>query len=175
MITLFLISLIIFLAGIAAIVLHYGIPSSISESYYLLPQKWRLAAFYAWMLAVALPLMICWLDISEGTFQAPVFFGCILLVFIGVAAPFRDNVQVRNVHVVCTVACVLFTQTWIAIYTPFWLFSIVFALLAVPIGLKTRGISGDMHRSALVFFLELAAFMSVYVAVWGYGHAHGIC
>lgn len=164
--TLFFISLIIFVLGVAAATLRYGVPASVSEVYYLLPAKWRLAAFYGWMLGVSAPLMVFWLDVSEGTFQAPVFFGCVLLAFVGVAAPFRESAQVRRVHVVCTVACVLCSQAWIALYTPFWVFSVALGLLLGAVGLKTTGVSGDgRRRAATLFFLELAAFVSVYIAV----------
>ncbi|KAA6307377.1 hypothetical protein EZS27_040955, partial [termite gut metagenome] len=117
MITLFFISLIAFALGLSFITLKYGIPASISESYYLLPKKINAPVFYGWTILVALPLVIFWLDISEGTAQPLVFFGCALLGGVGVAAQFKDKGQTKNIHFICAALCALLTQIWIFIYT----------------------------------------------------------
>jgi hypothetical protein len=170
MITLFFISLIAFVSGIAAVTLKYGIPASVSESYYLLPSKISLPVFYGWTLLTAIPLVIFWLNISAGTAQALIFFGCTFLLFVGAAAPFKDRGITNKVHVVSAVLCALLTQIWVFIYTPFWIFSLALAGLFAVFGYVTKGASGGKRTSvnSLTFFLELAAFLSVYIAVYGY-------
>jgi hypothetical protein len=91
MTVLFCFSPAVFAAGMAAGVLKYGIPESVSESYYLLPPKIRLPVFYGRTVPVAVPPVIFRLDISGGTVRAPVFFGCAAPVFTGAAAPFKDG------------------------------------------------------------------------------------
>jgi hypothetical protein len=174
MTALFFISLIIFVSGIAAITLKYGIPSSISESYYLLPKSVRLPVFYGWTVLVSIPLIIFWLSISEGTVQALVFFGCAFLVGVGAAAPFKDKGQTEKVHFTCAALCALLTQIWIFIYTPFWAFSLALVVLFTALGYRTKGALGGGRTSinSITFFLELAAFLSVYVGVYGFYKIH---
>jgi hypothetical protein len=177
MTALFFISLIAFILGLAAITLKYGIPESISESYYLLPPKIRLPVFYGWTILVAIPLVMFWLNMSEGTAQPLIFFGCAFLVFVGVAAPFKEKGMTNKVHVISAGLCALLTQIWIFIYTPFWVFSLAVVILFAAIGYKTKGVlgGGKTAISSLTFFLELAAFLSVYIGVYGYYklHSHG--
>ena len=170
MITLFFISLLFFVFGITAITLKYGVPSSISESYYLLPKAISLPVFYLWTIAVALPLVMFWLDISTGTTQALVFFGCTFLLGVGAAAPFKEKGQTQKVHIISATLCALLTQIWIFIYTPFWFFSLALTIIFFAIGLKTKGALGGNKTStnSITFFLELAAFVSVYIAVYGF-------
>jgi len=170
MITLFYISLAFFILGISAITLKYGIPASISESYYLLPKTIRLFVFYVWTIAVALPFVVFWLDISKGTAQAFVFFGCIFLVGVGAAAPFKEIGQTQKIHITCAILCALLTQIWIFIYTPFWIFTLSLTILFFTFGLRTKGALEDGKTSinSMTFFLELACFISCYIAVYGY-------
>jgi hypothetical protein len=170
MTALFLISLIIFVFGVVVITLKYGIPESISESYYLLPAKIRLPVFYGWTIAVAIPLVIFWLIISGGTAQSLVFFGCVFLVGVGTAAPFRNQGLTRKVHFICAVLCALFTQIWVFLYTPFWIFTLMLIVIFSAFGFKVKGSLGDRktHINSLSFFLELAAFISVYIGIYGY-------
>jgi hypothetical protein len=170
MTALFFISLITFALGLAAITLKYGIPESISESYYLLPPKIRLPVFYGWTILVAMPLVIFWLNISGETAQALIFFGCTFLIFVGCSAPFKDKGMTHNVHVISASLCALLTQIWIFIYTPFWFFTLALTAIFFSFGLKTKGAlgSGKTSINSLTFFLELAAFLSVYFGVYGF-------
>jgi hypothetical protein len=176
MITLFFISLVAFIIGLTAVTLKYGIPASISESYYLLPKNVRVPIFYVWTILVALPLAIFWLDISEGTAQPLVFFGCVFLIGVGTAAPFKDKGQTENVHFICAGLCALLTQIWIFIYTPFWVFSLALVVLFTALGYSVKGALGGGRTAinSLTFFLELAAFLSVYIGVYGYYKLHCI-
>ncbi|MDR0420280.1 MAG: hypothetical protein LBH30_02340 [Prevotellaceae bacterium] len=170
MIELFFISLVVFVFGLAAITLKYGIPESISESYYLLPPKIRLPVFYGWTILVAIPLVVFWLNISGGTAQALVFFGCVFLIFVGTAAQFKDKGITNKVHVISASLCALFTQIWIFIYTPFWFFTLALTAIFFSFGLRIKGTlgSGKTSINSLTFFLELAAFLSVYFGVYGF-------
>jgi hypothetical protein len=170
MTALFFISLTAFVLGLSAITLKYGIPESISESYYLLPPKIRLPVFYGWTVLVAVPLVIFWLNISGGTAQALVFFGCVFLIFTGTAAQFKDKGITNKVHVTSALLCALLTQIWIFTYTPFGFFTLTLTAIFFSFGLRTKGASGSGKTSinSLTFFLELAAFLSVYFGIYGF-------
>jgi hypothetical protein len=53
--------------------------------------------FYGWTILVAIPLVIFWMDISTDTAQPLVFFGCVFLAGVGVAAQFKDR-GTQKVH-----------------------------------------------------------------------------
>ena len=168
MTVLFFISFFFFVAGIAATVWLYGVPSSVSAVYYLLPERFRTALFYAWTVAVAFPLTVFWLEVSKGSGQALIFLGCALVTGVGVTAAFRDR-SVRRAHILCSVGAVALTQAWICLFTPFWFFSVASVLPLCVTGSRVAAVSdGRERRSAWLFFLELAAFLSVYMSVYSF-------
>jgi hypothetical protein len=154
----------VFIAGLAWVLLRYGVPASISESYYLLPSKWRMAGFYGWMCATGFPLMAFWLNATQGdAMQALPFLSCALLVVTGAAAPFRDGGLVHTVHMYCAAGAALCSQLWLAFQTPYWVFSPCIGFMFGIAGVSAKGKTGDGRaRNCLVFFLELWAFMCIY-------------
>jgi hypothetical protein len=161
----YFISMAVFAVGVSAFMVLKGFPSSISAAYYGLPENWRMPLFYGWTVLVSLPLMVFWLDVSEGTFQAPVFFSTALLAGVGLAAPFRSGGMVARVHTVCASLCAVLASVWVFIYTPFWPTAVLLAFLALAAGEVATTVDGRRPR---LFFIELAAFVFVYTAVWGY-------
>lgn len=170
MIYLFVLSLAVFGAFIVAMLLKYGVPTSISESYYLLPDRVAHPTFAGFCLLTALPLMIFWLDCTaDTTFQFLVFFACAPLLFVGAAAAFKAVELTRRVHFTAAIICGVASQLWVVINTWWWIASIV--LFAAAFVLASRFSSVDSLRrkkSSLLFFVEVAAFLSTYVAVFAY-------
>ena len=62
---LIIISAAIFLVYMVAIIVRYGFPASVSDSFYLLPLKWN-AAFTLFCVSVAMTLLPAWLEKSPG-------------------------------------------------------------------------------------------------------------
>lgn len=153
--TLIIISAAVFLSYMVAIIARYGIPASVSESYYLLPLKWN-AAFTLFCVAVAMTLLPAWLDKSPGPLP---FLACAGLAFVGVAAKFRDDF-VEKTHVVAALLCGGFAQAWIVLCTPFWYLSLAFFLAG--------GWLAWRKRKQRIFWLETAAFLSTFLTVYLY-------
>jgi hypothetical protein len=171
MIALFFISLFTLLIYIAVVAHRFGVPESISESCYLFPKRGRLL-FWSWSCLTAIPLMIFWLNVSEETLQLLPFFSCSALVLVGTAGMFKED-SVRKVHVFAAILCASTSQLWIALFTPYWAISIVLASIFGIIGYRTKGVvrfEGEIRyaKNSITFFLEMAAFLSTYIAVYLY-------
>lgn len=168
MIGFYIVSLAFFLGYIAVIIARYGVPTSISESYYLVPSKWSTPVFYGFTIVTALPLLIFWLDCSEGTAQILIFLACASFAFVGVAGAFKQQ-GTRTIHFIAAGACALFSQIWIVIYTQLWPISIELFIIAILISLFVKGRDAEgRKRNAWLFFVEMAAFLSVYYVVLEY-------
>ena len=165
MIVFYIISLVVFVGYVTAIVARYGVPTSISESYYLMPKKYGAPIFSAFCLLVALPLMIYWFDASPEQWRFLVFLACAPLIFVGVACEFKADLT-STVHFVSAIASAVFSQLWIVINTPLWPVSVGLLLLALVASVCVKGRDADGNRrSAWLFWMELAAFVSPYVVL----------
>lgn len=90
MILLPIISIVMCLAYIIFIVLKYGVPVSLSETYYILPNKWDWM-FAAWTVLTSLPFSIYWFQSSPDNLKwIPVVVG-IALLMIGVSSCYKSG------------------------------------------------------------------------------------
>lgn len=90
MLSLPIISIISCFAYVFFIVFKYGVPVSLSETYYLLPNKWDWL-FSAWTILTAIPFGIYWFTIAEiGLKWIPVVV-MIALGMIGVADCYKSG------------------------------------------------------------------------------------
>ena len=90
MISLPIISIVMCFAYIIFILMKYGTPVSLSETYYILPNKWDWL-FAAWTVLTALPFSIYWFCISPtGLRWIPVTVA-IAVLMIGVASCYKSG------------------------------------------------------------------------------------
>ena len=68
MIALPIISIVCCIAYIIYVLLKYGVPVSISETYYLLPNKWDWL-FAAWSVLTSVPFGIYWYTVSPDNLK----------------------------------------------------------------------------------------------------------
>ena len=95
MISLPIISIVCCLAYIIFILFKYGVPVSLSETYYLLPSKWDWL-FAAWTTLTAAPLGIYWFTIApDGLKWIPVTTA-IAVLMIGVACCYKSGPKTMN-------------------------------------------------------------------------------
>ena len=164
-----MISILAFSGYLTAALCRFGVPTSVSETFYMWPAKYGKHLFFGFCLLVSVPLMIFWLDCSEGTLQFLIFFACAALAFVGVAAEFKGISLTRNVHYVAAGVCALCSQLWIALYTWWWIASIVLMIGAAILTRKIKGVDASGKKgSAAMFFFEVAAFLAAYIASLAY-------
>ncbi len=118
-----LIALGIFIAYNAVFIGLYGVPTSLSDTFYVYQSKKKGLGyiFSLMMFSMCFFLMPAWLSISDSfttwehnlTFLA--FFAAASIAFVGAAPAFR-NIGIENkVHMVAAKSCAVFAIAWCAI------------------------------------------------------------
>lgn len=147
------ISFTLFVVYVAAMIVAFGIPASISDTYYLLERKrrglgWLFTAF-CW--GVSLTLLPAWLDMTPEAYQAVPFLAAAGLLFVGAAPQFKLSLS-GPIHYAGAGFCCGFAGLWVILAGAWWTLPasyIVFLALA----------SLD-HK--WMFWVEIAAFVSLY-------------
>jgi hypothetical protein len=161
-----LISLLIFCTYIGAILAVYGIPASVSETFYLLPKgkRWLFTVF-CWSVSI---IVAPWLDVSPETWQFLAFLSVGGLCFVGTAAQFLDDF-VAKIHYTGAGVCVVASQLWIFIVAGLWWLSLACLLAAgsACFILWRRAIRkvGRPQFANIVFWAEMWAFVSLFASI----------
>lgn len=90
MISLPIISIVFCFAYIIFILFKYGVPVSISETYYLLPNKWDWL-FAAWTILTSVPFCIYWWDVSPDNLKWISITVAIALLLVGAACCYKSG------------------------------------------------------------------------------------
>lgn len=169
MITGFYISFISFLVVFTFVMWRWWCPKSFSDTRYLVGRDLGIVYFYGAMILITFPFMMYWIELSEGYGQPFAFLSCAGLLLVGAAADYKDQDVTTITHYAGTIVGAALSQLWIILYTPFWLFSIALLLLLGTVGYHTKGkTSTGAVKNSLIFYLEVAAFLSTYIAVYGF-------
>lgn len=149
-------SFLILLSYVLVFLIKHGIPKTLSETHYIVKYKFM---FPLMMIAVAGLLLPSWLELSDGngfgyTFLS--FLTCAEIVFVGFSPNFKDEFE-SKIH--CTSA------TFAAITGILWsVLSVWYAPLISAVAFAYPLIK--YWKAANVFFLEMIAFLSVYIAIF---------
>ena len=136
----------------------FGVPASLSDTYYLLqnkypnkPTKWLFTILcFTTMFTVLIP----WLDISKEPLQFLCFIAASGLGFVGAAPHFKSYEY--KIHVAGTVLCALGSQLWLWL-SGYWYTSLIaLALMAIP---------AFKQKKNYIFYAEMAAFLSAYLGI----------
>lgn len=164
--TITLISILIFALYMGAILAVYGIPASVSETFYLLPKsmRWLFTAF-CWGVSI---IIAPWLDATPETWQFLAFLSVAGLCFVGTAAQFKEDF-VAKVHYAAAGVCAAASQLWIFLVTGLWWVSLVclFAAGGACYYLWRRASrkAGRSMFGNIVFWAEMWAFVSLFVSL----------
>lgn len=125
-------SIAIFLLYIGSMVFMFGIPWSISNTYYLLEGKrkglgWLFTAFCYGVGGFLLP---GWLNVTPEGYQFTCFLSAAGLAFVGTAAQFKESLT-NTVHYTAAVIWCLFSQIWCFAAGFWWLSLLSFAFFYV--------------------------------------------
>lgn len=125
-------SIAIFLLYIGSMVFMFGVPWSISNTYYLLEEKrkglgWLFTVF---CYGVGVFLLPGWLNVTPEGYQFTCFLSAAGLAFVGTAAQFKESLT-NAVHYTAAVICCLFSQIWCFAAGFWWLSLLSFAFFYV--------------------------------------------
>ena len=161
--TLTLLSLIIFMAYLAIIIAYFGIPDSLSESYYLLEGKFKNSGVLFTLLMFVMVFLIIapMLDSTPDKFQALAFFAILGLGFVGAAPLFKREGTESKVHFIAAAVSALCGMIWIFVVFP----TLFYVPIAVAVTVLTLAALTKTTTKAFLFWAEMVVFFSVYVVL----------
>ncbi|MDR3140544.1 MAG: hypothetical protein LBU37_02265 [Tannerellaceae bacterium] len=156
MIPLFIVSFIVFALYIIGILATFGIPHSISDSFYLMEEKRNNLGylFTLWCFFIAFSLIPVIFHLTEGEwFQFLGLFTCGGLGFVG-AAPFFRGYE-KTIHFTGAIVCAVTGFSWMVL-SGYWRFPVVALLAALYPAYKDK---------KWTFWGESALFLSMYATL----------
>lgn len=162
-------SLVVFLSYNIAALKFFGIPKSLSETFYLWDRKIKKLGycFTGMMFTMAMSLLPAWLDLGEvisawSTHLQPLaFFTCAAIVFVGAAPAFRSCVLESKVHTIAAMIAAVCAITWcLAACWQIMYVPLLTAGVVAVIGWLTKS-----WKKASVYWLEMMAFAATFMTV----------
>lgn len=147
-----ILSMIILFGYLAFVVAKFGIPKSISDSYYLLgKQGWM---FQVTLFLVAFSVMPTLINKSSEDTQFLAFLSCAGLIFVG-AAPFFKRTFDGKIHFISAAICCVGLVLW-QIFNACWITPLMCFLAVLYPMIKDR---------KFMWWLEIATIISAYVSL----------
>lgn len=148
-------SLIVTVAYLGYVIKLFGVPWSISDTYYKLENKRKGLGilFTLWTWIGALTLMIAWLNYN--LYQPLVFLACMALMFVGTAAQFKQKLT-EMVHYVSAGVCVASALAWLLL-AGFWYVPLITFMICIPIAIAD---------GKWIFWIEIAALIATYITLF---------
>ena len=173
---LILVAIILFLTYNIVAVCIFGMPTSLSDTYYLYESKKKGLGyiFTAMMFLMSLMLMPAWIGISDSmpgweqyfTFLA--FLAAVMIFFVGAAPAFR-NIGIENkVHMIAAKACAVFAIAWCAVVCWRIMYIIPIAIgIAWLIGwlLRNHTNANRAWTKCSDWIWEMAAFIATFATI----------
>ena len=141
----------------------FGIPSSLSETYYLFKEKNK---YLGWLFTItmifsAVCLMPCWIEISEGSnFQFLSFLSAASIVFVGATPAFKDCKLESKVHTIGAICAAIFALLWIIFVTKFWWIILVWCAICAIFAFSTK-----TFKSSYVYWFEMIEFGATFTTI----------
>jgi hypothetical protein len=154
-----IVSLATFITYMTYVIIKFGVPPSISETWYLLQKKGILFTLFCYgVSAVLIPL----LDNTTENLQFLTFFAVSGLLFVGTATAFKEELT-KQVHFTSAAICVIASQLWILIYAK--------DIIIMLAGLLIVGLAYFTHRyktknNYITFWVEIYAFVTLYASLF---------
>ena len=139
----------------------FGVPESLSNTYYLYKEKWNKGWLFCLMMYLVVALMMpAWISLSEGSnFQFLAFLAPASIAFVGTAPRFKDSQLESRVHTISAVIAAACSLLWVALVTPYWWVMLIwFGFIALASVLTSS------YKTCLVYWLEQVAFGSTFTA-----------
>ena len=156
-----IIAAVIYVAYNAISMAYFGIPDSLSNTYYLYKEKCGKGWLFCLMMyTVVLLMMPAWIGLSEGSnWQFLAFLAPASIMFVGTAPRFKDSYLENKVHSIAAIIAAICSLTWVAIVTPFWW------VILICLGLVAlAAVFTSSYKTAYVYWLETVAFCSTFAS-----------
>ena len=159
--TLIIIAVCIYAVYNAVALAFFGVPESLSNTYYLYQDKCNKGwLFCAMMYLVVAFMMPAWITMSEGSaFQFLSFLAPASLMFVGTAPRFKDSDMENKVHSVAAIVAAICSLLWVGLVTPYWWTILVWLGIEAAFAVFTK-----TWKSGLVYWLETIAFGATFTS-----------
>ena len=150
-----IIATIIYVAYNAIALANFGVPHSLSMTYYLWNQKSKKGYLFPLMMyAVVAFMMPAWITMSEGSdYQFLAFLAPASIAFVSTAPKFLDTDLENKVHSIAALIAAICSLAWVVLVTPYWWMILVwFGFVAITAVLTST------YKTSLVYWLETVAF-----------------
>ena len=139
----------------------FGVPESLSNTYYLYKEKWNKGWLFCLMMYLVVALMMpAWISLSEGSnFQFLAFLAPASIMFVGTAPRFKDSQLESRVHTISAVIAAACSLAWVALLTPYWWVMLIWLGFIAGVSVLTSS-----YKTAYVYWLEQVAFGSTFTA-----------
>ena len=138
----------------------FGIPESLSNTYYLYKEKGNKGWLFPLMMYAVVALMMpAWITLSEGSdFQFLAFLAPSAIAFVGTAPAFKSDDLENVVHSAAAIVAAICSLAWVAVITPYW------CVILIWLGLISGVLTITKTYSCLIYWLETIAFGSTFTA-----------
>lgn len=139
----------------------FGLPPSLSETYYLYKDRWNIGFVFPVMMYLVVGFMMpAWLTLSEGSpFQFLSFLAPASIAFVGTAPAFKSSSLEKSVHSVAALVAAVCSLLWVILVTPYWWIIVLALLVFTLVAFLTQTLS-----YAKVFWVETVAFISTFMS-----------
>jgi hypothetical protein len=165
-----LLGMIVFTIYNACILGKFGVPNSLSNSFYLMNEvkKGLGYLFTIMMYIMAICLMPGWIEITEtisewsGNLTALPFLAASAIAFVGTAPGFKDSDHENKVHMISAYAAAAFSLLWCCVvcYSIAWITVPAAAIAVLISALATRTL-----KSCKIYWLEMIAFLATFATI----------
>lgn len=165
-----LVGILIFIVYNSVVIGKFGVPSSLSASFYLWNgvKKNLGYIFTGMMFAIAFCLMPGWLEITEVItpwshyLTVLPFFAAASIAFVGAAPAFRDCKLESKVHTTSAICATVFSLLWCCVvcYQIAWIIVPISLILVWGIAFITK-----THKTASTYWWEMVAFLSTFATI----------
>lgn len=145
----------IYVAYNAISLANFGVPDSLSMTYYLWKQDSNKGyVFPLMMYAVVALMMPAWITVSESSdFQFLAFFAPASIAFVGTAPKFLDDDLESKVHSIAALVAAACSLAWVCLVTSYWWLTLVWTCLVAIASILT-----STYKTAYIYWLETIAF-----------------
>ena len=157
-------SLVILMSYTVAVCIKFGIPTTLSESYYFIYKKY-LFTLVLWLSGFLLlpPIM----EMTGGDTQIIPFLSIVGIMIVGAAPKYKE--QERTLHIIGATMAGFFSQLWIILYAYPWTLLTWFILIIWAIGIliesKLVKWSEELDKRKWFFWAEMLAFVNLYLNI----------
>lgn len=156
-----IIATVIFVAYDAVAIVLFGIPESLSNTYYLYKEKYNKGWLFCLMMYAVVALMMpAWISLSEGSnFQFLSFLAPAGILFVGSAPAFLSSDLENMVHQVSAYLAAAFSLAWIVLVTPYWWIILVWVGIIIALSFFTKSV-----KISYIYWLEMVAFGATFTS-----------